>query len=76
MTRPAPKRTPTKRSVEEVMRPDAAGAAVWAGDAREVARAARPKAPSDEPRAEKPGVAADDPTRYGDWVKKGRAIDF
>ena len=33
---------------------------------------ARPKAAS----AEKPARKKPDPTRYGDWEKKGRCIDF
>jgi len=33
----------------------------------------QPDPPGTEPRREEEGV---DPTRYGDWEKKGLAIDF
>ncbi len=29
-----------------------------------------------EPAPEKGGPACPDPTRYGDWERKGRAVDF
>jgi hypothetical protein len=38
--------------------------------------AAKPAAPAPEPTAPEPTVPETDPTRYGDWEKKGRCIDF
>jgi len=38
-------------------------------------RAAADDAPADRP-AEKGGPKGPDPTRYGDWERKGRAVDF
>ena len=36
-------------------------------------RKAQKKAP---PQAEKGGPAGEEPTRYGDWERGGRAVDF
>ncbi|MEO0400063.1 MAG: DUF1674 domain-containing protein [Pseudomonadota bacterium] len=36
----------------------------------------RAKAAEAEKRAEKGGPAGPEPTRYGDWERKGRAVDF
>lgn len=38
--------------------------------------AARRKLATQEPPAEKGGPAGLEPTRYGDWERKGRAVDF
>jgi hypothetical protein len=38
--------------------------------------AAKPAAPAPEPTAPETTVPETDPTRYGDWEKKGRCIDF
>lgn len=38
--------------------------------------AARRKAQKGSPPAEKGGPAGPEPTRYGDWERRGRAVDF
>lgn len=38
--------------------------------------AARRKAPSNTAPVEEGGPAGLEPTRYGDWERKGRAVDF
>lgn len=40
------------------------------------AAARRKTASADAPPAEKGGPAGPEPTRYGDWERKGRAVDF
>jgi hypothetical protein len=37
---------------------------------------AKPADKSDQKRAEVGGPAGPEPTRYGDWERKGRCIDF
>lgn len=62
-----------KRTANEILQPDAAGAVVWGGCVP--SDTAAPAPTPDEPLA---AVAGDgpDPTRYGDWEKKGRCVDF
>lgn len=36
----------------------------------------KPQPPEGTPEAEHGGPAGLEPTRYGDWEKKGRCIDF
>lgn len=44
--------------------------------ALEEAEARRRRAETVERPAEKGGPAGAEPTRYGDWERKGRAVDF
>ena len=61
---------PKKLSVGEVMKSDAAGAPYQEGkkfiDAKKV----------DKPKKEIGGPQGPEPTRFGDWEKKGRCSDF
>ncbi|MEQ1930921.1 MAG: DUF1674 domain-containing protein [Parvularculaceae bacterium] len=40
------------------------------------AEARRQAAPADKPPPEKGGPKGLEPTRYGDWERNGRAVDF
>lgn len=44
--------------------------------ALEEAAARRAKAEEEKRQAEKGGPGGPEPTRYGDWERKGRAVDF
>ena len=43
---------------------------------RALAEAAARRAPAPAAPPERGGPAGPDPTRYGDWERKGRAVDF
>ena len=47
-----------------------------APDAMPDARPAAPATPAPDPAIEIGGRGGPDPTRYGDWEKNGRCIDF
>lgn len=63
---------PRKLTAAQILRPDAAGAEVW-GDRSPSDVSAPPPVPSDKAAATETAL---DPTRYGDWEKKGRCVDF
>jgi hypothetical protein len=70
--------TEIKLTPEEIARratlPTDAREALEAADRR---RAARLKAEQDQPKAaETGGPSGPEPTRYGDWERKGRVYDF
>ncbi|HTC27127.1 DUF1674 domain-containing protein [Dyella sp.] len=54
--------------------PDTSSKPVTGSDPAKTERAVTPVSPSQE--KEKDGRPAPDPTRYGDWEKNGRCIDF
>lgn len=56
--------------------PPAARRALAEAEARRAERAAREAAMSDEAKSERGGPAGKEPTRYGDWERKGIAYDF
>lgn len=70
---PAPADTPAKLSSPDLPAPDLPAAAQRAlAEAEARRQAARAKAPP----VEFGGRDGPDPVRYGDWEKKGIAIDF
>jgi hypothetical protein len=54
--------------------PDTSSKPVTGSDPAKTERAVTPASPAQE--KEKDGRPAPDPTRYGDWEKNGRCIDF
>lgn len=65
---------PKKISADECLQPDAAGAAVWGDRIPSDAPSAEPEA--DPATTPAPEASDPDPTRFGDWEKKGRCVDF
>jgi hypothetical protein len=57
------------------MPPDSPPRTVFAGGAPADLPASTPAAAADVP-AEEGGPAGPEPTRFGDWERKGRCIDF
>lgn len=70
--KPAVTPLPKKLSAEEILQPDAAGAGVW-GDGVVPGVDENVRKPDSD--AEKID-AEETSTRFGDWEKKGRCIDF
>lgn len=65
------KKPPKKLTVEEVMKPDAAGADV-SGSERSFSDAKK----LEDTSKEYGGPRGKEPTRFGDWEQKGRCSDF
>ena len=63
---------------EDAIEGAAPGATLTPAARRALAEAAerRKKAAAETPPAEQGGPAGLEPTRYGDWERKGRAVDF
>ncbi|MCW9039682.1 MAG: DUF1674 domain-containing protein [Rhodospirillales bacterium] len=63
---------PKKISAAELLRADAAGAAVWRENTPPDDKMRTPEKIPDKDRNTDPV----NPTRFGDWTKKGRCVDF
>lgn len=59
--------------LDSVFGPDPAGAAIAAG---RITPVPDPEAAKSKPVTEKGGPSGPEPTRYGDWERKGRCVDF
>lgn len=70
MQNPVPEAPPERLDRQDADRPDAPGSAAEASPAA----AAGTFAPT--PVVEIDGPTGPEPTRYGDWERKGRCIDF
>lgn len=68
------KQQPPKLTAKEILQPDAAGAEVWGDHSPVEKNALRTSAPTKTGSIKTPD--GPDPTRYGDWEKKGRCVDF
>ena len=74
-----PERKPERQAAQKVPSPDAKQAAVKAAAERAKAEAeARRKADAERAKKERElgGPEGPEPTRYGDWEKKGICYDF